>query len=66
MQEPCWMRCLDFMVYLKQNPNVEKVCMVLGFYSKTGHAWIRYRTKDGRIVNYDPSYNQIISITKED
>ena len=55
--ESCWVRSLDKLNELRNDPNIEKMWCV-GGQLVTGHMWIAYRTKDKKTVLYDPAFNR--------
>lgn len=55
--EKCWVKSLDKLNELRNNPNIEEMWCIGGKLN-TGHMWIAYKTKNHKLVIYDPVYNR--------
>lgn len=62
LNELCWVRALERLKVIREDPEVTEVAMVLGTREGGGHAWIEYKRGDS-VIQYDPTTEKIVEIT---
>ena len=61
LNELCWVKALERLRVIREDPEVTEVVMVLGTRDGGGHAWIEYKRGDS-IIQYDPTTEKVVDV----